>query len=55
MPQGTVDNNLGPDRLAGPMALDPNLCLDALTVHGTASRLCWAKALPLLILLMSRI
>ena len=22
--QGTVDNNLGPDRLAGPKALDPN-------------------------------
>ena len=26
MPQGTVDNNLGPDRLAGPKALDPNHC-----------------------------
>ncbi len=25
IPQGTVDNNLGPDRLAGPKALDPNL------------------------------
>ena len=25
-PQGTVDNNLGPDRLAGPKALDPNYC-----------------------------
>ncbi len=24
--QGTVDNNLGPDRLAGPKALDPNYC-----------------------------
>ncbi len=24
--QGTVDNNLGPDRLAGPKALDPNNC-----------------------------
>ncbi len=22
IPQGTVDNNLGPDRLAGPKALD---------------------------------
>ena len=22
--RGTVDNNLGPDRLAGPKALDPN-------------------------------
>ena len=26
IPQGTVDNNLGPDRLAGPKALDPNYC-----------------------------
>ena len=25
-PQGTVDNNLGPDRLAGPKDLDPNYC-----------------------------
>ena len=44
IPQGTVDNNLGPDRLAGPKALDPNdyrqpslwlhdLCLEVLTVH----------------------
>ncbi len=24
IPQGTVDNNLRPDRLAGPKALDPN-------------------------------
>ena len=24
IPQGTVDNNLGPDRLAGPKSLDPN-------------------------------
>ena len=24
IPQGTVDNNLGPDRLAGPKAIDPN-------------------------------
>ena len=23
IPQGTVDNNLGPDRFAGPKALDP--------------------------------
>ncbi len=46
IPQGTVDNNLGPDRLAGPKALDPNycrqptltlnnLCLEVLSVHGT--------------------
>ncbi len=26
IPQGTVDNNLGPDRLAGPKALYPNYC-----------------------------
>ena len=26
IPQGTVDNNLGPDRLAGAKALDPNYC-----------------------------
>ncbi len=26
IPQGTVDNNLGPDRLAGPKGLDPNFC-----------------------------
>ncbi len=26
IPQGTVDNNLGPDRLVGPKALDPNYC-----------------------------
>ncbi len=43
--QGTVDNNLGPERLAGPKALDPNycrqptlllhdLCLEVLTVQG---------------------
>ncbi len=25
IPQGMVDNNLGPDRLAGPKALDPNI------------------------------
>ena len=24
--QGTVDNNLGPDRIAGLKALDPNYC-----------------------------
>ena len=26
MPQGTIDNNIGPDHLAGPKALDPNYC-----------------------------
>ena len=36
IPQGTVDNNLGPD----------------LTVHGAELRLFWAKVIPLLILLM---
>ncbi len=66
IPQGTVDNNLGPDRLEGPKALDPNycrrptlllhdLCLEVLTVHGTELRLFGAKAFPLLILLMSGI
>ncbi len=50
IPQGTVDNNLGPDRSAGPKALDPNyfrqpthwlhdLCLEVLTVHGIELRL----------------
>ena len=28
VPQGTVDNNLGPDRLAGPKALDSNQPFD---------------------------
>ncbi len=66
LPQGKVVNNLGPDRLAGTKALDPNycrqptlwlhdLCLEVLTVHGIVLRLFWAKAFPLLILLMSRI
>ncbi len=66
IPQGTVDNNLGPDRSEGPNALDPNfcrqptlwlhdLCLKVLTVHGTELRLFGAKAFPLLILLMLRI
>ncbi len=61
IPQGTVDNNLGPARLAGPKALDPNycrqttlwlhdLCLDFLTVHGIELRLFGAKAFPLFIL-----
>ncbi len=55
IPQGTVDNNLGPDRLAGPKALDPNycrqptlslhdLCLEVLSVHGNKLRLFGAKA-----------
>ncbi len=66
IPQGTVDNNLWPDRLAGSKALYPNycrqptlwlhdLCLEVLTVHGIELRLFWAKSFPLLILLMSRI
>ncbi len=42
--QVTVDNNIGPDRLAGTRALDPNYCrqptlwlhnrLNVLTAHG---------------------
>ncbi len=67
IPQGTVDNNLGSDRLAGPKALDPNnycrqptlwlhnLCLEVLTEYGNVLRLFWAKAFPLLKLLMFRI
>ncbi len=61
LPQGTADNNLRPDRLAGQKAVDPNHCrqptlfLEALTVHGTELRLFGAKVVPLLILLMSRI
>ncbi len=63
---GDGDNNLGQDRLAGPKDLEPNycrqptlrlqyLCLEVLTVHGIELRLFWAKAFPLLLLLMSRI
>ena len=57
LPHGTVDNNLRPDRLVGPKALDPNycrqptlwlhdLCLEFLTVHGNELRLFGAKASP---------
>ncbi len=57
-----VDNNLRPDRLADPKALEPNhciqptiwlhgLCLEVQAVHGTELRLFWAKTFPLLILL----
>ncbi len=57
IPQGTVDNNLEPDSLAGHNALDPNyyrqptlrlhdLCLEVLTVHGNKLRLFGAKAFP---------
>ena len=28
IPQGTVHNNLGPDRLTGPKALDPNYIME---------------------------
>ena len=66
IPQGTIDNNLGPDRLVGPKALDPNycrqptlwlhdLCLEVLTVHGTDLRMFGAKAFLLLIILILRI
>ncbi len=58
---GTVDNNLGPARLAGPNALDHNhcrqptlllhdLCLEVPTVQGTELRLFEAMAFLLLIL-----
>ena len=51
---GTVDNNLGPDRLAGPKALVPNHCRQPTLslhdlcpeVHGTELRLFGAKAIP---------
>ncbi len=57
IPQGTVDNNLGPDRLAGTKALDPNycrqptlrlhnLCLEVLTVHGIKLRLFLGQGIP---------
>ncbi len=57
--QGTAENNLGPDRLAGLKALNLNyyrqltlllheLCLEVLTVHVSELRLFWAKAFPLL-------
>ena len=57
IPQGTGDINLGPDRLAGPKALDPNYCrqttlllqdlyLKVITVHGIELSLSGAKAFP---------
>ncbi len=61
MPQGTVDNNQEPDRLAvqtfctQPTLYLHDLYLEVLTVHGNELRLFRAKAFPLLILLMSRI
>ncbi len=61
IPQGTVDNKLGPDRFACPKALDhnycrkPNLRLHDLTVHGTELCLFGAKAFAILKLIMSRI
>ncbi len=55
IPQGTDDDNIEPDCLECPKALDPNccrqptlwlhdLCLEVLTVHGTELRLFGAKA-----------
>ena len=58
IPQGTVDNNIGQDRLAGPKVLDPNyctqltllthlfhdLCLEVLIVNGNEFCLFWTKA-----------
>ncbi len=52
LPQGTVNNNLGPEHLECPKTLDPNyfrkptLCLDVLTIHGAELRLFEAKAIP---------
>ncbi len=53
IPKGTVDNNLGKDRL---FRIQPlyDLCLDILTLRSNEWCLFWAKAFPLLILLMSR-
>ena len=59
IPQWTVDTNLGPDRLAGTKALDPNhcrqliltlhdLCIEVIIVHGIELCLFEAKAFPLL-------
>ncbi len=66
IPQGTVDNNLVLERLAGPKALDPNyckqptlwlydLCLEVLYVHGNELRLYGAKAFSLILLLIPRL
>ncbi len=52
---GTIDNNLGPDRFAGPILLLHDLCLEVLTVHVNELHLFRARELPLLLLLMSRI
>ncbi len=38
IPQGTVDNNLGPDRLAGPKALDPNYSRQPTLIAGPLCR-----------------
>ena len=65
IPQGTVDNNLGPDRLASPKAMIPYYCrqltlwlhnfrIEVLIVHGSGLRLFWANVFSLRILIMSR-
>ena len=57
IPQGTIDNNLVPDRLAGQNTLDPNhcrqptlslhdLCLEFQTVHGIELCLFWGQGIP---------
>ena len=33
IPQGTVNNNIGPDRLVGPKALDPNFLMHDLCLN----------------------
>ncbi len=61
IPQGTIDNNLVPDRLACQNALDPkhcrqttlslhDLCLEALPEDGNELTLFGAKVFPLFIL-----
>ncbi len=58
IPQRTVDNNLGPDRFAGPEALypkhwrQPAPYLEVLPVHDNDLRQFGANYFPLLILLM---
>ena len=66
IPQGTVDNNLRPDRFAGQKAEDPyycrqptlwlrDICLEILTVYGNGFRLFWAMIFSQLILFISHI
>ena len=64
IPQGTIADNLGPDRLAVPKALDlqsfqsttnPLIAQPLSESHVMNCACLWARHLPLLILLMPRI